>query len=122
LATTLTGEVVQKGRSIRLFNFDTMMPDFDQASPAFNQERRSRIKYGMTHFLDSLTLSVVKFEPLLHGPDIYRHFHRIPVDYEIALFRGYIFKIDHHLIHIERFFRLNLHPDYIFGFIVLGSP
>ncbi len=33
------------------------MPDTDPASPAFIKERRSRIEYGMTPFLDSLILN-----------------------------------------------------------------
>ncbi len=47
-------EAVQKRRSISYNNYDTVMPDTDPASPAFIKERRSRIKYGMTPFLDSL--------------------------------------------------------------------
>jgi len=37
--TTLAGEAVQKGRSRRYNNYDTVMPDTDPASPAIIKER-----------------------------------------------------------------------------------
>jgi poly-gamma-glutamate capsule biosynthesis protein CapA/YwtB (metallophosphatase superfamily) len=50
-------EAVQKGHSTKYNNYDTVMPDTDPASPAFIKEWRSRIRYGMTPFLDSLKSS-----------------------------------------------------------------
>jgi len=52
-------EAVQKGHSTKYNKYDTVMPDTDPpkgqaASPAFIKERRSRIGYGMTPFLDNL--------------------------------------------------------------------
>jgi len=39
-----------KGRSIKRFIIDTVLPDPDPVSPAFINVRSSRIKYGMTPF------------------------------------------------------------------------
>ena len=48
-------EAVQKGWGRRTFSLNFVMPDSDPASPAYIRDGRSRIKCGMTPFLDSLT-------------------------------------------------------------------
>ena len=48
-------EAVQTGREIRTFILNFVMPDSDPASPAHIRDGRSRVKRGMTPFLDSLT-------------------------------------------------------------------
>ena len=47
-------EAVQKGWGRRTFSLNFVMPDSDPASPAYIRDGRSRIKCGMTPFLDSL--------------------------------------------------------------------
>jgi len=38
-------EAVQKGRSTKYNNYNTVMPDTDPASPAYNKERRFRFAF-----------------------------------------------------------------------------
>ena len=46
-------EAVQKGRDRKTLVLNLVMPDSDPASPACFRDSRSRIKCGMTPFLDS---------------------------------------------------------------------